>query len=200
MTYNLPMSNKPPKAPPIRIKPKHRPVDNGRRRAFLAALKVHGNITWAAREASPGVSPANAQRSFISLAKRDPRFQALMDAAREEAFAELEAIAIKRAKEGTPRAILHAGEATGNYEMVHDNRLLMWLLSNLNKTYARRQTVEHTGQVEHDHRHSVLTVDEINALSPDERRVMLTALQRVQASRNPDLALPSPIDADFEEV
>ncbi|SKA85541.1 hypothetical protein SAMN02745704_01883 [Paucidesulfovibrio gracilis DSM 16080] len=92
-----------------------------RRAAFLEALALRGNVTWAAHQA--GISRSR----LYKLRKTDPELAKEWDEALAESADLLEAEAVRRAVEGTEEPYFYQGEQRGAARKYSD-QLLMFLL------------------------------------------------------------------------
>lgn len=104
---------------------KPRPMTQARKQAFIDALRVHGIIREAARQASPG-SATGAVRSFYAEREADPEFRQAWDDAITESNASLEREAYRRAVEGYEEHRQHGG-VTSVYRKYSDSILALML-------------------------------------------------------------------------
>ncbi|MCC6921101.1 MAG: hypothetical protein IT548_18050 [Alphaproteobacteria bacterium] len=173
--------------------------------AYLEVLAETGVKAWAALAVLPHLSDGtSANATFASLARRDGVFAARQEAALQKALSRLEKVAMDRAVNGMDEPIVWRGEITGS-KKVFDNKLLAFMLSRrLPETYGDRKEVAITGEVQHSHTHAAvpISLNDVNRLSPDQRRQLKAVLETISDNR----ALPAPFaeddieDAEFEAM
>jgi hypothetical protein len=93
-----------------------------KKRAFLSAFAVTGNISTAA--AAAGIHPDTPRTHW---AKDDPEFVRGMKAAREEAADRMEQEALRRAVDGVDEPVFHKGEVCGAIRKYSDTLLIFML-------------------------------------------------------------------------
>lgn len=170
-------------------------LTEARKRTFLRVLSETGSAAAAARAASPHSKGDRACAStFREERQRDPIFAQACADAEEAALGRVEEEVMRRAMTPTQRPIFSKGEVVG-YTAEYDNRLLVSLARRLNpEGWADRRQVEHTGSIDHAHRHAVVELKaEDMWLLPEEQRESLLALLGELADAK-ERALPAPTD------
>lgn len=166
---------------PVRRQPRLDGWTEEKQRRFIETLADTGLVGAAARAVS--MSRESAYR--LRRAPHGAAFARAWDAARHHAGGLVEDIAFERAIEGTEREVLNqAGEVIAT-RLVHDNRLLKWLLSHLKaERYggARASAVRHQAVRHQAARHQ--------AAAPDETPEAVPALEDHLRAMEP--ALPAP--------
>lgn len=110
------------------------------RQAFLAALRLSGNVTLAAQEAQIDRTTAYAAR------ERDEHFAERWAAAIDEAAERLEAEARRRAVDGTDEPVFYKGKVVGHIRKYSDSLLSKLLDAHLPHKYRQRISAELTGK------------------------------------------------------
>jgi len=191
----------------------HAPITPERRKKFLAALAETGSWRYASATASAHLVRAKGgfraterygEESFRCLMKRDPAFAAEVQEALNAATARLEKKLIDRIDVPNRRPIYDKnGGLLGHDENWRDANVL--LLRALEKcapdewTPAQKRSVTSNVTVTHEGGAPAglsyhVTAQDVLRLPPDEQRVLLALLERIEASREDEAApaLPAP--------
>ncbi len=176
-------------------------------------LAETGIFAWAARAASPHCDKrTGAVNSFRDLVKRDPRFACEVEEAMAEANARLEHTAYKRAVEGVPEAVFQKGQqavdSQGRPAIVtrySDNLLLRLLEKRDPESWSQHRQIAHSGSIGRVPAGAVavIALEDVEALSADQRRQLAAVLRSIQAfrrQRDGEAGDGEVIDVDFEEV
>lgn len=107
--------------------------------AFLAALRLTGNVSEAARSADM------ERRSVYNARESDPAFAAAWDDALDEAADALEAEARRRAVDGIEEAVYHQGVPCGTVRKYSDSLLTLLLKAHKPAKYRENHKIEHSG-------------------------------------------------------
>ena len=183
----------------------HQTVTEGRRRAFLEHLALHGCWQWAAAAASPSATPRGAGATFRDLARRDAEFARQCDEARATADARLEMEAWRRGVEGIERRVYQKGgqavnaDGTPAVEVVYSDRVLELLLKARLPAFQERSRIEVNGAIDHRHLGVLLTPADLATLEAGQRGHLRSILTTIARARGEDVnlkALPAPDDAD----
>ena len=175
-------------------------LTNGRKQAFLAALRATGSIRAAARRASPGSKSKEGPHSTFRMAlQRDAAFATAAQEAMDDALGSLEAEAMRRAVEGYQRPIYQRGQLVGHETVYSDNMLLTLLRARAPDAYSDRRDVHVTGSISHVH--GVLTIDAADLLLLDaaDRDVLVGILDRLATAKGEGQTVPmieANVDAD----
>jgi hypothetical protein len=162
---------------PVRRRPRLDGWTEEKQRRFIETLADTGLVSAAAK--AVGMSRESAHR--LRRSAHGAAFARAWDVARHHAAGLIEDIVFERAMLGVEHEVYNdAGEVTAT-RLVHDNRLLTWLLSHLNRErYGRARaaredgsparTVEHVPSVEESLRamEPALPAPPEQLLSPDE--------------------------------
>ena len=166
-------------------------LTNGRKQAFLAALRATGSIRAAARRASPGSRSTEGPHSTFRMAlQRDPEFAAAAQEAMNDALGSLEAEAMRRAVEGYQRPVYQRGELVGYETVYSDNMLLTLLRARAPEAYSDRRDLHVTGSVSHVH--GVLTIDaaDLLLLEDGDRDTLVRVLDRLALAKGEVASVP----------
>jgi hypothetical protein len=107
--------------------------------AFLASLRLTGNVSEAARA-------AEIDRALTYRAREaDKAFASAWDDALDEAADALEAEARRRAVDGTEEAVYHQGVVCGTIRKYSDSLLTLLLKAHKPAKYRENHKIEHAG-------------------------------------------------------
>lgn len=137
---------------------------DSRQEKFLAVLAQTCNVSEAVRAAGIGRTTAYAWR------ETDQAFRAAWDEAEQEGADALEREAWRRAVEGVDRPITYQGDITATYKEYSDRLLELLLKAHRPEKFKDRVQAEHTGRV---------GLGVADTLSPDDRRALRTALEKL---------------------
>jgi len=171
-----------------------REVSPERREAFLAQLRDHGVVVWAAIAASPHIDDRKgAASSFYTLRRKDPGFSAEWDDALAEANDKLIIEARKRAIDGVPRLRTfkdqliyvedpETGEKRPIVDVEYSDKLLEILLKGGHPdTYVERRLIEHTNrQTAHGW---TITSEDLAVLDDRETEALYRIVGKIREAR-----------------
>lgn len=122
--------------------PGHRPQQvNARRKAFLQAFKVNGNVSEAARVA--GIRRETVYRWLDSNAE----FKAAFDEAEQEAVDQVERVAHELATGVHAKPVVSAGKLV-THEPIYSERMIELILkARRPDRYKDKREVEHSGEI-----------------------------------------------------
>lgn len=199
------MNNYPATRRPPRTRPAHQPVDETRRRVFLATLRETGLFRAAARAASPHSDPdSGAVNSFRDLARRDANFAAEVAEAMQEANERLEREAHRRAVEGIREPIFQKGrqavDADGKPAFIvrySDNLLLRLLERRDPDAWSQHRKVEHSGSAVPAGAVGYIAATDIRFLDDRDVEDLHRILTKLAARRGDEAQV---LDAEWVEV
>lgn len=110
---------------------------------FLAAYRLTGNISHAARSV-----PVD-RTTVINLRKRSKTFAAQMKEAEEIALENLEYEMWRRAHDGVAKPVFYKGKVCGSIQEYSDTLLIVLAKARAPEKYRENSRVEHSGSVEH---------------------------------------------------
>ncbi len=151
-----------------------------RKDKYLEVLAATGSSVAAAAQASPEAYGARpGYTSFYNEKKKDPEFAVRCEEAMDSFLGVLEANVVKWATTPTRRPVVANGEIVGFEEKPPDPRLVLATLRRYNPRWNEKQTLEHTGNVDHTHRGGLvmasISADDVMLL-PQEKRATFAAL------------------------
>lgn len=178
-----------------------------RKDLFLCELAAHGNVSEAARQASPDSRDrCGAKASFYDERRRDPEFRRVWAEAIEAADARLEVEAVRRACDGVNRPVVQKGRIVRDEDgspveiTEYSDHLLTLLLRSRVARYQDRRRVE----VEHtvaEGGFAVLRAEDLDCLDEDQKRQLHGVLLTIQRHRNEgDDGEGEILDGEFEPV
>lgn len=112
---------------------------SARRRAFLEAFRLSGNVSAAARAADVD------RTTPYGWAAADPDFKAAWEVAEQEAIDRLEAEAWRRAHDGVEEPVYQGGSLVGHKRVYSDQLMVLLLKAHRPDKYRERQSIEHSG-------------------------------------------------------
>ena len=160
-------------------------LTEGRKRAFLAALRQTGSLRAAARRATPGNSTAHGPHTtFRDAIRRDPEFAAAVQEALDDALGSLEAEAMRRAVEGYQRPVYQKGQLVGHETVYSDNMLLTLLRARAPETFSERRDVHVSGAVSHLHGALTIAASDLRLLDEHDRDRLLEVFGRLASAKD----------------
>lgn len=117
--------------------------DDRRKKLFLDLFPKMGSVVKTA--ALVKINPATVHRHL----REDEQFRKAFEEANDALVDELEAEAIRRAKDGVKKPIFKDGRVVG-YEVVYSDRLLEMLLRGRSDRYKNSTNVKVSGEVDHN--------------------------------------------------
>lgn len=166
------------------------PLGTERKQAFLKVLAQTGSFSAAARAASPH-TPTGALGTFSDEAKREPKFAAAIEEAKQAYASVVLAELHRRSVEGYDepvfsgkgfRSVDHDGRPASVRK--YSDRLMEVALRNsyiFGSTFAQNSKVEMDGKITHQSTTPQLTIteSEIHRLSSDQRRALIPILRSI---------------------
>ena len=110
------------------------------REAFLELLRQTCNVAGSAR--ALGIAP----NTIYTYRRSHPEFADEMDRVRDEAIANLEGEAYRRAFYGTEKPVFYKGKQCGTITEYSDSLMVTLLKGNLPEKYANNHNIELTGK------------------------------------------------------
>jgi hypothetical protein len=166
-------------------------LTEGRKRAFIAALRRTGSIRAAARLATPGSATTHGPHTtFRDAIRRDPAFGAAVQDALDDALGSLEAEAMRRAVEGYQRPVYQKGELVGHETVYSDNMLLTLLRARAPETFSERRDVHVSGAVSHMHGVVTIAASDLLLLDDHDRDTLMGVFNRLASAKGEAVAPP----------
>ncbi len=159
----------------------HNPVTEERKVTFLRVLSITGSTLAAAEAATPWQTGGKGGiQSFYTERDRDPEFADAWKRAEAAALARVEQEISRRAMTPERRPIFSKGEYVGE-QLTYDNKLLLRLAARLNPEWSERRQVEHSGAVQHQHGHVVVSLQaaDVLLLPAEQRQTFMSLLQTI---------------------
>lgn len=166
---------------PTGLKHANQPMTPERKEIFLEALAASGSSVHAAAVASPEAYGARpGYYSFRDERKRDPEFAMRWQEAKDTFLGAVEAKLSEWAMKGRSRPVTNKdGEIVAYDEFPPDPRILLSVARRHDPRWNEKQTLEHTGDVNHYHEAAFLglTPQRLMLLPKEHQENVIAAIE-----------------------